>query len=435
MLVLGAGLVASPLVRYLADQGHRVTVASRTLAKGEAIIRDVPGARAQAIDVDDRAALGELITAHDLVISLVPHTHHMPVANLCLEHRRPLVTTSYIKPEMAALSEPVLSAGLLFLNEIGLDPGIDHMSAMQIIDRVRSEGGRVVRFASNCGGLPAPEARTTPLGYKFSWSPRAVVLAARNTARYLEGGRVVDIPSHELFTHCWPLTIEGSGQYEVYTNRDCLGYIEKYGLDGVEDMFRGTIRIPGWCALWTRIGALGYLDIASQDDLDGRTYGELTASLIGHAGALTATELASFLRLDADDPVVAKMQWLGMLSDEPIGAGTTTCLDALVSLLTGKLSYAPGERDMVILQHRIFVRYADGDKEIVSTMIDYGVPDRETAMARTVGLPAAIAADLIVRGKIRITGVHGPVHREVYEPVMAKLGELGMRFEEKTRQV
>jgi len=431
VLVLGAGLVAGPLVRYLAKQGYEVTVASRTVSKAEALVEGLETANAIGADITHSGTLQKLIPEHDLAISLVPHTHHIIVAEVCLEAERHMLTTSYIKPEIAAMEEKVQAAGLTFLNEIGLDPGIDHMSAMQVIDRVKSQGGKVVGFSSNCGGLPAPEAADNPLGYKLSWSPRGVVLAARNNGRYLENGKIVDVNWRDLFAQHWPMTVEGLGDFEFYTNRDCLGYVDLYGLQGVKDMFRGTIRNLGWCALWKRIVDLGYLDLDEREGLDRMTYAQLTASMIGGRGAGLTESLASFLRVGIDDEIIKKMQWLGLLSEQRIPQGTRTQMDALVALMMGKLDYKPGERDMIILQHRFTTRYDDREEVILSTLVDYGIPNGDSSMSRTVGLPAAIGADLILQGKIEKRGVLAPTSKQIYEPVLAKLDEQGIRFEEK----
>lgn len=431
ILVLGAGLVAGPLVRYLSDCNYRVTLANRTFSKAEEMADGLPNVEAVGADITDEVTLRKLVPDHDLVISLVPHTHHLIVAEICLEFKKYMVTTSYIKPEMMELLDRVTEAGLLFLNEIGLDPGIDHMSAMEIIDRVKAEGGKVVTFSSSCGGLPCPDDNDNPWGYKLSWSPRGVVLAGTNNARFLKDGQEVKIEGGNLFSHTWPLTVEGVGDFEVYTNRDCIGYIELYGLQGVNDMFRGTIRNKGWCALWQKIVDLGYLDLTERDDLPGKTLAELTAELVGDAGDSLAASLASFLRLDIDDEVIQKMKWIGLLSNEKVPPGINTLLDVLTDLMLRKLVFSPGEKDMIILQHRFEVEFPDKSRTILSTMVDYGIPDGDSSMSRTVGLPAAIAADMILQGKINLTGIHGPVHKEVYKPVLERLAQMGLRFEEK----
>lgn len=424
-------MVAGPLVRCLTDCNYRVTLANRTFSKAEKMAEGLADVEPVGADITDGDALRKMVPAHDLVISLVPHTHHMVVAELCLEFKKHMVTTSYIKPEMMELNDRVCAEGLLFLNEIGLDPGIDHMSAMQIIDHVKANGGKVVGFSSSCGGLPSPGANDNPWGYKLSWSPRGVVLAGKNDARFLKGGREVKIDGKDLFASTWPLTVENVGDFEVYTNRDCLGYIELYGLQGVRDMFRGTIRNIGWCALWKKIADLGFLDLEERADLGGKTLAELTAALIGYVEGTLETSLASFLRLDLDDQIIKKMKWIGLLSDEKVPEGISTYLDVLTDLMLRKLKYAPGERDMIILQHRLKVEYPDRAETILSTMVDYGAPHGDSSMSRTVGIPAAIGADMILQGKIDLTGVHGPVHKEVYKPVLARLAEMGLRFEEK----
>ncbi len=247
ILVLGAGLVARPPIRYLLDQpGFSVTVASRTRSKAEQLIEGRPNGTAMAFDVSDLDRLEELIPQHDLAISLLPYTHHVTVARSCLAHGKHMVTTSYVSDAMRALDGEARAAGLLFLNEIGLDPGIDHMSAMKIIHSVQKAGGAIVSFKSYCGGLPAPEANDNPLGYKFSWAPRGVLLAARNAAKYRKDGRLVEVPGPELFTDCHLLDLgdelaragcpRESGVFEAYPNRDSLSYIETYGLADAPDI-------------------------------------------------------------------------------------------------------------------------------------------------------------------------------------------------------
>jgi saccharopine dehydrogenase-like NADP-dependent oxidoreductase len=428
-LVLGAGFVSGPLTRYLCDRGHRVLVASRTLSKAENIAPGCENAKPIEANVTDPETLEHLVSQADLVISLVPYTFHVAVAKVCLKHGKHLVTTSYVSPEMAALDAEARKAGLVLLNEIGLDPGIDHMSAMQVIDRIHAEGGKVTGFNSNCGGLPAPESNDNPFGYKFSWSPRGVVLAGRNNAQFLKEKQVVSIPGEELFDNYWPLKIDGVGEFMVYPNRDSLGYIDQYGLSGIQTMFRGTIRNPGWCKLWKKIADLGFTNV-DPIDLADKTYAQLTAELVAAPDEGLVETVASFLRLDPEDEIIGKMQWLGLFSDEAIPAETPTVLDALVHLLWSKLQYKPGERDMIILQHKFDILRGGKASTILATLVDYGVPDGDSAMSRTVGLPAAIASDLILTGALRLTGVHTPVHMEIYEPVLKRLADMGLKFTE-----
>jgi len=432
VLVLGAGLVARPLVRYLLDQGYEVRVASRTLAKAEALIAGHPRGEARQLDVADTAALEGLVREADLVISLLPYVHHVTVATICIKHRKDMVTTSYVSAAMRALDGEAKDAGIIILNEIGLDPGIDHMEAMRLIDDVHDKGGKVVSFYSYCGGLPAPEANTNPFGYKFSWSPRGVLLAMKNPARYLKDGKEVSIPAEELFDHYWTVEIEGLGEFEAYPNRDSIPYIETYGIPETEAMYRGTLRNLGWCATWKKLIELGLLD-EEERDLRGLTWADLLRRLIGSPGeGDLKRELAAHLGLAEDSEVLGKLEWLNILSDEPLPLERGSPLDLLTVRLQEKLRYEEGERDMIVLQHELIATYPDtGRKEkITSTLVDFGIPGGDTAMARTVGLPAAIGAKLILRGELKLKGIQIPVVPEIYKPVLAELETQGIKFKE-----
>jgi len=365
VLVLGAGLVARPLVRYLLDQpDYHVTVASRTVSKAEALVGDHPQGKAIPFDVTkDGAALG-------------------------------LVTTSYVKDEMRALDGAAREAGVILLNEIGLDPGIDHMSAMRVIHRVHASGGEVKSFRSYCGGLPAPDANDNPLGYKFSWSPRGVVLAGRNDARYKENGRIVEIPNARLFATHFVTWVEGLGDFEAYPNRDSLPYIDLYGIPETDTMYRGTLRNLGWCDVMQKLNQLGYFSLDERPDLPGRTFRQVMAELIGSEDTVNLeANLAAFLNLSPNSGVMMALEWLGLL-DDVLVSNKTTLLDILADQMLLRMGYRDGERDLVVLVHEFVAAYPDHREHITSTLIDYGEPGGDTAMARTVGLPAAIGARL-----------------------------------------
>lgn len=432
VLILGAGLVSRPMVRYLLDEARcRVTVASRTAAKADGLIAGHQNGAAVQLLVDDDTALARLVKEHDLTVSLLPYTYHVQVARHCLRHRRHLVTTSYVSDAMRVLDSEARKAGVLLLNEIGLDPGIDHMSAMAIVHRVQAAGGRVTGFRSYCGGLPAPEANDNPLGYKFSWSPKGVVMAGRNDARYLKDGGEVFVPGRDLFGHRWRLSIKGQGEFDAYPNRNSLPYIGLYGLEGVRTMLRGTLRNPGWCDTLKAIADLGILDDRVRDDLAGLTCAAWVRTYIPEVGDLRG-DVAARLGLAPDAPVVENMAWLGMFADDPVGPARGSSLDILAGLMLQRMAYRPGERDMIVLHHEFSVEYPGRPQGgITSTLVVFGEPNGDSAMARTVSLPAAVAVRLIVEGRLEMRGVHIPIASELYQPVLEELGRLGIECVER----
>lgn len=439
VLVLGAGMVAKPLVRYLLDLSDvHVKIASRTLSKAENLIGKHPMGVAQQLNVENISLLDKLVSESDLVISLLPYVHHSTVANLCLKHRKHMITTSYVSKEMQAMDGNARKAGIIILNEIGLDPGIDHMSAMKIIHSVRNSGGRIVSFYSYCGGLPAPEANTNPLGYKFSWSPRGVVMAAKNDARYMKDGKEIVISRENLFENYWIVGVEGLGDFEAYPNRDSIPYIDKYGINTTKTMYRGTLRYPGWCDTWKKLVEMGFLDEEIRSDLKGFSFKDFLRALMKIPEKADIREkLAEHLEIDENSDVMKRFEWLGLLSDDPLPLGKGSPLDILAEKLFEKLRYEEGERDMIVLRHEFTAEYPD-DKHgemITSTLIDFGIPGGDTAMSRTVGLPAAVGAKLILQGRIALTGVQIPVVPEIYDPVLSELEEKGISFSEKKRGI
>lgn len=437
VLVLGAGLVSRPLVRYLLDQpDFKVHVASRTVSKAEALVAGHPDGSTAALLADDTAKLEPLIREHDLAISLLPAPLHPVVADMCIRHKKHMVTTSYVGPEMKALDGPARSAGVMILNEVGVDPGIDHMSAMRIIHDVQKRGGKVISFRSYCGGLPAPADNDNPWGYKFSWSPRAVCTAGKNTARFRENGKQIDVPGPELFTYVDATTVEGVGELEAYPNRDSLAYLDLYGLEGIETMFRGTYRYPGWCRCLKKVVDLGLLEEEPVTYAAGTTFGQWMAEIIKAPAADNPRQrVAQHIKLDPSDDVLDRFEWLGLLSNDPlpITGQQTTRLDILAARMGEKMLYGKGERDMIALVHKFIARFPDGKEEkISSTLIDFGRPDGDSSMARTVSLPAAVGAKLVLTGQITDTGVHIPVKPEIYNPVLNELATMDIRCEEKT---
>jgi len=436
-VILGAGLVARPLVRYLLDQDDfQVIVASRTVSKAEKLINNHPRGEAKALNLKDENALREEISEADLVISMVPYSFHPRVAKFCIDFKKHMITTSYVSDIMKNLDGEVKNAGIIILNELGLDPGIDHMEAMRIIHEARENGGEITGFTSYCGGLPAPEANTNPFGYKFSWSPIGVLLAGKNSAQYLKEGQQAFIPSENLFENYTIISIPGLGDFEGYPNRNSLPYLELYGIESSKTMLRGTLRNKGWCLTMKKIVDLGLLD-QEEKDWSGLTYSEFLRKLMNNPEEKNVKKaLSQYLSIDEDSDIIKRFEWLGLLSDAPLSVTKGAALDILGDLMQAKLQYEEGERDMIILQHVFEVSYPEGEKEkITSTLVDFGIPHSDSSMARTVGLPAAIGARLILEGQIQQTGVHIPVSPEIYAPILKELKGIGIEFKEIKEQL
>ncbi len=434
VLILGAGMVAKPIVRYLLENGFEVTVATRTVSKAEVLVGSNPRGRAERWTVDDKEKLHDLVKESEVVVSLLPYIYHVEVAQVCLEYKKHLVTTSYVKENMQALDLEARKKGVILLNELGLDPGIDHMSAMKMINKIKENNGKVVSFRSYCGALPAPEYADNPFKYKFSWSPKGAVLAAKNDARFLIDGKEIYVPGEELFNHCFKFEVDKLGEFEVYPNRDSIPYKEKYRIEDTRTIFRGTIRYPGWCNLWNAIKKLSLLD-EREMEFSGITWKKLVARLNNLEGENLIKESASHLGLSLDSEIIQKLKWVGIFEDKKIEIEKGTPLDAFVKLLEEKLCYKSGEKDMVILRDEVIADYGNYKKRYLSVLIDYGEVGKETSVARTVALPAAVGVKLILENRITLKGVRIPVEPEIYEPVLSELEKLGITLEEKEEEI
>ncbi|HAR36817.1 MAG TPA: saccharopine dehydrogenase [Acidobacteria bacterium] len=433
--LLGAGLVAGPLIEYLLQFDEvELRVADIDLERARSLVKDHPRARVYQLDLQNRPELVKLVSEAEVVVSMVPYTFHPYVAEICLELGKHLVTASYVSPAMKALDGRAREKGLIFLNELGLDPGIDHMEAMRLIEAAHQAGGRVLSFVSYCGGLPAPEASDNPFGYKFSWSPRGVLLAGRNEARYLLDGREVVVTAEELFSHYQMIDIPGLGVFEGYPNRNSVSYLETYGIREARTMLRGTLRYPGWCQKLKKIGELGLLDI-NEREWQSSTYAGFLREYLGIEEAVELkTAVAERLRLSPKSDVIQSLDWLGLFSEQPLPSRKISPLDLLVALMVEKLKYREGERDMTVLQHQITVEYPGKGRELVtSTLIDFGQPHGHSSMSRTVGLPVALGVKLILERRIGLSGILTPTVREIYQPILAELETLGLAFKEERK--
>ena len=431
VLILGAGMVVKPMVEYLFTHNYFVTVASRTKSKADKLIGNNPNGTSVAWTTDDMEKLNEMVASHDLTVSLLPYAYHVMVAKTCLKHGKNMVTTSYVKPEMEALDSEARKAGLIFLNEIGVDPGIDHMSAMQIIHHIHNKGGKVLQFFSLTGALPAPEAADNPFHYKFSWSPKGVVMAGNNDGRFLLDGRERYISTEKLFRTTFSIDFPDVGKLDVYPNRDSIQYIDIYNIPEVKTIFRGTLRYPGWCEI---LDAMKRMKLISYDkmNLKGKTYAGMVATLTGEENATDIRKkTAGFLGLPEDHHVLAALEWLGLFDDRPVNREEDSPFEVTSDLMISKMMLKPEERDMIAMQHSFLAEYPDGSREVIhARMLDFGTLQTNTAVARTVALPAAIAVRLILEKKITLKGVYRPVIPEIYKPVLHELEKTGIAFTE-----
>jgi len=433
VLILGAGHVANPLVRHLIQEGFYVKIASKVFTEEcEELAATATNCETVSFEMNEETKLEELIQSCDLTVSLLPYAFHPKIASLCIRYKKDMVTASYVSEQMKALDEDAREAGILILNEVGLDPGIDHMSAMKVIDEVHGLGGKVLEFKSYCGGLPAMQNNNNPFGYKFSWSPRGVVMAGRNNGQFLENRRVVFIPARDLFKNYCILDIEDIATFEAYTNRDALPYKEIYGLKEAHTVFRGTLRNVGWCYKMKKAQELGLFDDSKRRDLKGLTYRRLMLKLIDKKESNDIIyDTANFLRLERYSTVMKRFQWLGLFEENPLPPEDNV-MDMFCALLQEKLAMAKDDLDLIVLHHRFVAMYPDRCEEITSTLEQTGTPGGDSAMAKCVGLPAAIASAMILQGETSIKGVQLPVKQEIYKPILEKLQALNIHFKETT---
>jgi saccharopine dehydrogenase-like NADP-dependent oxidoreductase len=425
ILLLGAGMVARPLAEYLLNHNFNLTIASRTLSKAEKLIGEKPNGKALLWTTDDWEMLNKLIADHDLVVSLLPHKHHVTVAQLCIKHQKHLVTTSYVSAEMKELDQEAKTAGVLLLNEMGVDPGFDHMTAKRIIDKVHAGGGKIKTFYSLCGALVAPEEAGNPFRYQFSWSPKGVIMAANNGAKFLKDGNIVDVPADNMFKNPLLVGFPEVGKMEVYPNRNSLAYIPVYGLTEVENLYRGTFRYPDWCEIMDAIKTLGLI-CYDKRNFEGKTYSEVVAEKMGVYPRNVKEKVAEKLHLEINSPAIVAMDWLGLFSKERVQIKEGSTFELTTDLMQKKMMLPEGARDMVLMFHSFLVEKASGDKEVIhSRLLRFG-NEKNTAVARTVALPAAIAAKLILENRIHETGVVIPVSKTIYEPVLKEMEMLGI---------
>jgi saccharopine dehydrogenase-like NADP-dependent oxidoreductase len=437
LLVIGAGRSATVFINYILEQAKdnnfMVTVADANLEQVQRKINNHPNGRAAWLDASRHNDRRDLIQRHDVVVSLLPPQMHLEVAQDCIVMGKHMVTASYVSKQVFRLGDEARQRALVFMNELGLDPGIDHMSAMQRIHAIQKKGGTITSFYSYTGGLVAPESDDNPWHYKFSWNPRNVVLAGQGTAQFLEDNKLKYIPYRRLFRQYRLIDIPGIGPFEVYANRDSLMYRDAYGLGNIKTMLRGTIRAKGFCDAWNALVRIGLTDATFPIvDSDKLTYHDLMEAFLGisqHTGSVK-DRMAKLLEVDPEGEIMQKLEWLGLFSKKRIKVKDATPALILENLLLEKWAMKPSDKDMVIMQHVFEYDLNRKKKKLTSTLVMKGENSEHTAMSKLVGLPLGIFVKLLMQGKIATTGVNIPTMPEVYEPIMAELETLGISFME-----
>jgi saccharopine dehydrogenase-like NADP-dependent oxidoreductase len=442
ILLFGAGKSATCLIRYLVTEtalrGWQLIVAESNLSLAQSKIGSAGHARAVSLQVENEQDREALVGEADIVISLLPPALHFLVAQSCVTCKKDLLTASYLDDKMRSLEQGIRENSLLFLCEMGLDPGIDHMSAMQLIHSIKEGGGKILSFRSHTGGLVSPESDDNPWHYKISWNPRNVVMAGSAGARYRENDQVITMAYEELFSNCQEVNVDGIGRLAWYPNRDSLGYLTIYALEDTKDFVRTTLRYPSFCRGWKSIVRAGLTNDQAIISSDGLTYARWSAAIVPF--------------IDMENK--AQLEFLGLFDHLPVPASTSTSADVLQHLLETKLAMRPEDKDMIVMLHEIAYTgiepelpgtgkagrpdqglasrspHVTGRKEVRSTLVVHGDDHLQTAMAKTVGLPLGIAAIFILEGKIRLKGLHIPILPAIYEPVLKALAEQGIRFAE-----
>ena len=434
ILVIGAGKSAVTLINYLLNESAKnnwtVTVADYNLDLALKASNNHSNSRSIFFDVNDVNQRNKEIISSDIVVSMLPASMHILVARDCVNFKKNLVTASYVSDEILALDTQAKENGVLLLNEIGLDPGIDHMSAMKVIDDLKSQGAEITSFKSFCGGLIHPDSDNNPWNYKFTWNPRNVILAGQGTAQYIFNDTYKYVPYHQLFKRTETLNILNAGEFEGYANRDSLSYRKSYGLEDISTMFRGTLRKKGFCRAWDIFIQLGMTsDDYKMIDSQSMKCSDFTNLFLPKNDKNSLEEnFCDYLSIPLDSEDFKKIEWLGLFSDTIIGLDNLTPAQFLQKIAESKLSLESNDKDMVVMQHQFEYLIDDYTNVLHSSLIVFGDNQINTAMAKTVGLPVAISVKLILSGAINLSGVKIPTSKDIYLPVLNELEDNGITF-------
>jgi len=440
ILLVGAGRSCYVLIQFLIENKQKeqweiiIADANIDLLKSKVSEAD---ATLISLDVNNEEACALWVKKADIVISMVPAHLHTHIARNCVKHGKHMVTASYVSEDMQALNQDAISKNIILLNEIGLDPGLDHLSAMKIIDELRNDGKQMLNFESFTGGLLAPESeKDNPWKYKFTWNPRNVVLAGQGIVKFIQQGRFKYIPYHRLFRRTEIIEVAGFGKFEGYANRDSLKYIDAYNLRGIPTIYRGTLRRPGFCRAWNVFVQLGATDdsyvMEGTEDMTNRQF--INSFLSYNPSDSVELKLMHYLHLDQDSDIMEKLEWLGIFEDKKIGLKDATPAQVLQHILQDKWKLLPDDKDMIVMWHQFIYQFENKIERRISSMGVIGENTENTAMAKTVGLPVGIATKLILENKINAKGVQIPTVKEIYHPILDELERFGIAFKETTEE-
>lgn len=435
ILLIGAGLSSSTLIQYLLENSEtnnwKLRVADMSFETAVSKINGHPNGEAVKFDVFNEEQRNTEISKSDIVVSMLPASMHHLVAECCIEYKKMMVTASYVSKEIKEMAPLVEKEGLLILNEMGVDPGIDHMSAMQVIDRIKDSGGKVTAFRSYTGGLVAPKHDNNPWNYKFTWNPRNVVVAGQGSAaQIIVNSRYKFIPYHQLFRRIFRTDVLDHGEFEGYMNRDSLKYRGLYGLEDVQTMIRGTLRRPGFSKTWDIFVQLGATDDTyTLEDSENMSYRDFINTFLKYDKELSIEKkIQMYFNLEEDSGIMYKLRWLGIFKEEKIGLKNATPAQILQKILENKWKLDPEDKDMIVMQHKFEYELNGKKKRITSSLVVEGKDNVHTAMSITVGVPVAIAVKMILTGQIKETGVKIPVKKNIYGPILKELEDYGIKF-------
>lgn len=430
--ILGAGYVVKPMVDYFIDVcKYEVIIATRTVSKADKVISGRSLGTSVSWTIDQIDVLEKIISEVDIVVVMIPRSCHAVVAELCIKHKTPMITTDFKHEGIACFDDEAKKHDTLILTELGEDPGLDNMGLKQMIDQVNDEGGKIIKIDSYGSGIPSFEHNRNPWGYKFSWDPNGLMRSAVSSATYQIDGKVIEVP--EKFKHHRLVDIHEIGTFETYPSNDSTRYLKEFGLDENISIYKGLLRYIGYCNTMTNLLKIKLIENTEEKNFENKTYSQFIAELIGSSTTEgIKIKFAKSLNMDSNDDFVEKLDWLGMFDNVRISIKSGTNSNLLVDLMLKKMAYEPYEKDMIIVHNEMVVEFSDRTEKRISSMVNEGIPYGDSAMARAVSLPPAIAAKLILEGKFTSKGVCIPSTKEMYEPILDEMETFGFSFKKET---